>query len=229
MTPHDRKCSRVELSGRPSACAALCSPGKPPSSTPSITGPGPSAASPQSAGALWRGRGRRRRRRRFGAVGAAAARRVVKKRKNSESGRETSRVSLPSSPAHRPASSGRTRRSPDPGRRPRRRSRCAGRRPRLGCCSTSRLASATMTTTSRSASARMRCAACCALRADFGRLALTLGLHALVDRLAVGVRQIGAADADVDDLDAEASAPRGSPASRDALHQRGALVANHLR
>ena len=42
-----------------------------------------------------------------------------------------------------------------------------------------------------------------ALGAEFGRLALPLGLHALIDRLAVLSRQVGAADAHVDHLDAE--------------------------
>src|SRR3984957_8104315 len=37
-----------------------------------------------------------------------------------------------------------------------------------------------------------------ALRAEFGGLALPLGLHALIDRLAVLLRQIGAPDPDVD-------------------------------
>ena len=42
-----------------------------------------------------------------------------------------------------------------------------------------------------------------ALGAELGGLALPLGLHALIDRLAVLFRQVGAADAHVDDLDAE--------------------------
>ncbi len=41
-----------------------------------------------------------------------------------------------------------------------------------------------------------------ALGAELRRLALAFGLHALIHRLAVLLRQIGAADADVDDLDA---------------------------
>src|SRR5580693_8627938 len=41
-----------------------------------------------------------------------------------------------------------------------------------------------------------------ALSAELGGLALTLGLHALVDRLAVLLRQVGAADPHVDHLDA---------------------------
>src|SRR5580692_8421157 len=42
-----------------------------------------------------------------------------------------------------------------------------------------------------------------ALGAELGRLALPLGLHALIDRLAVLLRQVDAADAYVDDVDAE--------------------------
>ena len=41
-----------------------------------------------------------------------------------------------------------------------------------------------------------------ALGAELGGLALPLGLHALIDRLAVLLRQIGAADTHVDHLDA---------------------------
>src|SRR5580704_14549627 len=41
-----------------------------------------------------------------------------------------------------------------------------------------------------------------ALGAELGRLALPLGLHALIDRLAVLLRQVDAADAHVDDVDA---------------------------
>src|ERR1700685_96315 len=41
------------------------------------------------------------------------------------------------------------------------------------------------------------------LGAELGRLALPLGLHALIDRLAVLLRQVDAADAHVDDMDAE--------------------------
>src|SRR5487761_2459691 len=44
-----------------------------------------------------------------------------------------------------------------------------------------------------------------ALRAEFGGLALPLGLHALVDRLAVLLRQIGAPDPHIDHLDAVAA------------------------
>src|SRR5205814_3179128 len=39
--------------------------------------------------------------------------------------------------------------------------------------------------------------------ADFRRFALALGLHALKHRLAVRVRQVGAANADIDDVNAE--------------------------
>ena len=53
-----------------------------------------------------------------------------------------------------------------------------------------------------------------ALGAELGGLALPLGLHALIDRLAVLLRQIGAADAHVDDLDAVALRPRVSSCSR---------------
>ena len=42
-----------------------------------------------------------------------------------------------------------------------------------------------------------------ALGAKFGGFALALGLHALIHRLAVLLRKIGAADAHVDDLNAE--------------------------
>src|SRR5207237_2058859 len=42
-----------------------------------------------------------------------------------------------------------------------------------------------------------------ALGAEFGGLALPLGLHALVNRLAVLFGQVGAADAHVDNSDAE--------------------------
>src|SRR5947207_1287509 len=42
-----------------------------------------------------------------------------------------------------------------------------------------------------------------ALSAELGRLALAFGLHALVDRLAVLFRQVGAADAHVDNADPE--------------------------
>ena len=42
-----------------------------------------------------------------------------------------------------------------------------------------------------------------ALGAELGRFALPLGLHALIDRLAVLLRQIDAADAHVDDVNAE--------------------------
>ena len=62
-----------------------------------------------------------------------------------------------------------------------------------------------------------------AVGAELGRLALTLGLHALIDRLAVLLRQIGAADAHVDDRDAEL---RGLAVEllAHARHQAGALV-----
>src|SRR5206468_4020909 len=43
-----------------------------------------------------------------------------------------------------------------------------------------------------------------ALGAELGGFALALGLHALIHRLAVGVRQIGTANAHVDHLDAVA-------------------------
>src|SRR4029077_10469676 len=42
-----------------------------------------------------------------------------------------------------------------------------------------------------------------ALGAEFGGLALSFGLHALIDRLAVLFRQIDTANAHVDDFDAE--------------------------
>ncbi len=65
------------------------------------------------------------------------------------------------------------------------------------------------------------------MRAEFGGLALPLGLHALVDRLAVLLRQIGPPDPHIDHLDAIAAGfmielianPR---------HQSLALVPHHL-
>ena len=51
--------------------------------------------------------------------------------------------------------------------------------------------------------ARIAWALLAALGAELGRLALPFGLHAVIDRLAVLLRQIGAANAHVDDLDAE--------------------------
>ena len=105
----------------------------------------------------------------------------------------------PASPPRRPASSGRRRKSPDPCRTPRQRSGCVRRRPRRAICSALDVASAINTVTSRSARALISCARCVALGAEFGGLALALGLHALIDRLAVLLRQIGAADTHVDD------------------------------
>ena len=84
-----------------------------------------------------------------------------------------------------------------------------------------------MTVAVRSASARMRARRLLALRADLGRLPLALGLHALVDRLAVRLRQIGAADLHVDHLDAEASR-LAVDLLGDPRHQLGALVADEL-
>ena len=66
-----------------------------------------------------------------------------------------------------------------------------------------------------------------ALGAEFRRLALALGLHALVDGLAVLLGQVGAADAHVDDLDAE----RPRIVIELIAHQRAellALVAHHV-
>src|SRR5581483_1254477 len=62
-----------------------------------------------------------------------------------------------------------------------------------------------------------------ALRAELGRFTLTLGLHALVDRLAVLLRQIGAADPDVDDLDA-VTVGLAVELLADAPHQLFALI-----
>ena len=59
-----------------------------------------------------------------------------------------------------------------------------------------------MTVASRSAFERISCALLAALGAELRGLALPFGLHALVDRLAVLLRQIGAADPHVDHLDA---------------------------
>ena len=66
-----------------------------------------------------------------------------------------------------------------------------------------RPASALMTATSRSAVAVMRWLLLVALGAQLAGLALAVGLHAVVDRLGVGLRQVGALDADVDHLDAQ--------------------------
>src|ERR1700759_3047255 len=66
-----------------------------------------------------------------------------------------------------------------------------------------------------------------ALRAELGRFALALGLHALIDRLAVLLRQIGAADTYVDYLDAVAVGLLVELVA-DASHQRFALIAHHL-
>jgi len=46
------------------------------------------------------------------------------------------------------------------------------------------------------------------LSTEFGRLALTFGLHALIDRLAVLRRKIGAADPNVEDRKAWRNSPR---------------------
>ena len=69
-------------------------------------------------------------------------------------------------------------------------------------CSPFDCASAISTVTSRSARGADLLRALGALGAELGGLALPLGLHALVDRLAVLLRQIGAPDAHVDDVDA---------------------------
>ncbi len=68
------------------------------------------------------------------------------------------------------------------------------------------MASATSTVTSRSALRADFLRPLSALRAELGRLALALGLHALIDRLAVLLRQVGAPDAHVDHLDAVVAA-----------------------
>ena len=57
--------------------------------------------------------------------------------------------------------------------------------------------------TSRSALALISWALLATLGAELGRFALPLGLHALVDRLTVLLRQVDAADAYVDDVNAE--------------------------
>ena len=103
----------------------------------------------------------------------------------------------------RPASSGRRRRSPGPCRRPRRRCGCAPPRPRRGSARPCDCASATMHGHVAVGRGADFLRALRALGAELGRLALTLGLHALVDRLAVLLRQVGAADAHVDHRDAE--------------------------
>ena len=59
----------------------------------------------------------------------------------------------------------------------------------------------------RSASARIACAWLRALAAELRGLALALGLHAVEDRLAVLLGQVGAADAHVDHIDAEGPWP----------------------
>ena len=66
-----------------------------------------------------------------------------------------------------------------------------------------------------------------ALGAVLGRLALARGLHALIDRLAVLLRQVGAADTGVHHVDAVARRLVVDQIA-DARHQFGALVAHHL-
>ena len=84
-----------------------------------------------------------------------------------------------------------------------------------------------MIVTSRSALARMRLACARALGAELGRLALTLGAHAVEDVLGVLLGQVGALDAHVDDLEAELLAFLVHLLG-DALHQLLALVAHEV-
>ena len=65
-----------------------------------------------------------------------------------------------------------------------------------------------------------------ALGAELGGLALPLGLHALIDRLAVLLRQIGAANTHVDHLDA-VTVGLLVELIADPRHQGFALVAHH--
>ena len=96
-----------------------------------------------------------------------------------------------------------------------------GRRPPPGCgcvsasplprsSSARRVASARSTVTSRSASRLDGLRELRAVGADVRRLALALRLHALEHRLAVLLRQVGAAQPHVHHLDAEARRPGGS-------------------
>ena len=78
----------------------------------------------------------------------------------------------------------------------------------------------------RSASARICLRLLRALGAELRGLALALGLHALVDRLAVLLGQVGAADAHVDHVDAEGLGLAVHLVA-DLLHDRGALVGDH--
>ena len=103
--------------------------------------------------------------------------------------------------------------------------RSASPSPRV--CSAFECASATSTVTSRSALARISCELLAALGAEFGRLALALGLHALIDRLAVLLRQVGAPDPHVHHLDAEARASLVELIAH-PRHQLGALVAHDM-
>ena len=65
------------------------------------------------------------------------------------------------------------------------------------------------------------------LGAQFGRLALTLGLHPLEHRFGVLLRQIGPAQLDVDDRHADALGLL-IDLSPDLLHQLGPVVAHHF-
>ena len=67
-----------------------------------------------------------------------------------------------------------------------------------------------------------------ALRAELGGFALPFRLHALVDRLAVLLRQIGTADPHVDDLDTEVLRLVLELLAH-LRHQRAALVADDTR
>ena len=82
--------------------------------------------------------------------------------------------------------------------------------------------------TSRSALARISCARWVPWAADFGGLLLAFGLHALVDRLAVLLRQVGAANAHVDHGDAVGLRLVVELLAH-ARHEVLALVAHHLR
>ena len=66
-----------------------------------------------------------------------------------------------------------------------------------------------------------------ALRAELGRLTLTFGLHPLIDRLAVLLRQIRTTNAHVDDLNA-VTVGLLVELIADLVHQAFALVTHHL-
>ena len=117
----------------------------------------------------------------------------------------------------RRASSGRTRRIPDRGHRraAKMRARSASPSPRRrsdSCC----------------AVARMMAASRCAFGADAAGDLLALRAHALVDTLLRLRRQIGLADADVDDAHAEFGGGGGVQVVLDRLHERGAAAGDDV-